>query len=709
MEALLGGLAGSELVEAEGSNPVLQGVTLIKVGTSKNRRHYSREVLERDGPATFEGAPAFVTNHDPGEKNLRNLVGQYRNVRFEADALVADLHVIPSQLDMVQAALDAQRMFGPEKVGLSIATAGEVDPPAGRGLPMMVKALHKVQETSVDLVLDPAAGGKLAERVKGETDPMRELIALLTLDMVEAMTPEQLRAVCGELTAEQIRECNPEAGAAIVDKLEANPATPPDPVTTEQHTEERTQPPAGGQNPPDVASIVQEQLRLFTCGQALEAACRDADPLVAEALRAKFAGRVFEASELETEAARLRDLAGRSHPNPVNVPGAVRVVAEAADVRIARLEAAINRQHSVQVGGRRVEAFHSITEALIAFHPELAAGFVINPQAAAMEALPLFTWGGGVLRESVDTTTFANAWANVLYKALMRRVDDEEASSWRRLVSDYVNFRDLSNNYKFVRVSEVGKLTKRSEGEVYTEIGTYEGDKAQEFGIDKYGDLYVLTWEALLRDDIGVLARIPQNLGNAWNATVHDCIFGLLQENAGAGLTMDHDSKPLYHTDHGNIHDLDFSVENLETVRRVMVKHTDPTSGRRKNYRARFLLYATPELDQSIWTALQSNYAITSQASEINLPNFVRGYLGLEPVPVIYPIDTTTRWELMADPSRVPTIAVGFLGGRQAPELFIQDQETVGSRFTSDKITYKIRGTVGATILDERSFALGKK
>lgn len=708
MEAL-GGLVGAELEEVEGSNPILRGVTLIRAGTSKNRRVYSREVLERDGPATFEGSPAFVTNHDPWEKNLRTLVGQYKDVRYETDALKADLHVLPAQLGMVQAALEAQRLFGPDKVGLSISTAGDIEPAPAIGLPATVKALHRVPETSVDLVLDPAAGGKLAERTEGETDPMRELIALLTLAMVEAMAPEQLRASCGELTAEQIRECNPEAGAAIVAKLEANPATPPAPVTNEQRTEERTQAPAGGQNTPDVASMVQEQLRLFTCGQALEAACRDADPLVAEALRAKFTGRVFEASELDTEAARLRDLAGRANPNPVNVPGAVRVVAEAADVRIARLEAAVNRQHSVQVGGRRVEAFHSITEALIAFHPEIAAGFVVNPQAAAMEALPLFTWGGGVLRESVDTSTFANAWANVLYKALMRRVDDEEAGAWRSLVSDYVNFRDLSNNYKFVRVSEVGKLTKRVEGETYTEIGTYEGDKAQEFGIDKYGDLYVLTWEALLRDDIGVLARIPQNLGNAWTATVHDCIFGLLQENAGAGLTMDHDSKALYHADHGNIHDLAFSVDNLETVRRVMVKHTDPTSGRRKNYRARFLLYTTPELDQSIWTALQSTFAITSQAAEINLPNFIRGYLGLSPVPVLYPTDTTTRWELMADPSRVPTIAVGFLGGRQAPDLFIQDQETVGSRFTSDKITYKVRGTVGATILDERAFALGKK
>ena len=52
-------------------------------------------------------------------------------------------------------------------------------------------------------------------------------------------------------------------------------------------------------------------------------------------------------------------------------------------------------------------------------------------------------------------------------------------------------------------------------------------------------------------------------------------------------------------------------------------------------------------------------------------------------------------------------LAVGFLGGREQPDVFIQDQETVGSRFSTDVVTYKVRGTVGVAVLNYRSFVRG--
>ena len=49
----------------------------------------------------------------------------------------------------------------------------------------------------------------------------------------------------------------------------------------------------------------------------------------------------------------------------------------------------------------------------------------------------------------------------------------------------------------------------------------------------------------------------------------------------------------------------------------------------------------------------------------------------------------------------------GYLGGREDADVFIQDMENVGSRFTADKITYKIRGTFGVAAIDYRSFSRG--
>jgi len=50
----------------------------------------------------------------------------------------------------------------------------------------------------------------------------------------------------------------------------------------------------------------------------------------------------------------------------------------------------------------------------------------------------------------------------------------------------------------------------------------------------------------------------------------------------------------------------------------------------------------------------------------------------------------------------VPTIEIGFLNGREEPELFVQDEPTNGSMFSNDKITYKVRHIYGGAVLDYR-------
>jgi len=60
-----------------------------------------------------------------------------------------------------------------------------------------------------------------------------------------------------------------------------------------------------------------------------------------------------------------------------------------------------------------------------------------------------------------------------------------------------------------------------------------------------------------------------------------------------------------------------------------------------------------------------------------------------------------TRWFLVADTNLVPTIEVGFLDGKEEPELFSLAENT-GSAFSADKVVWKIRHVYGAGILDHR-------
>jgi hypothetical protein len=52
-------------------------------------------------------------------------------------------------------------------------------------------------------------------------------------------------------------------------------------------------------------------------------------------------------------------------------------------------------------------------------------------------------------------------------------------------------------------------------------------------------------------------------------------------------------------------------------------------------------------------------------------------------------------------------IEIGFFGGREEPELFVQDAPNVGSLFSNDVITYKIRHIYGGGVLDFRGFVGG--
>lgn len=59
-------------------------------------------------------------------------------------------------------------------------------------------------------------------------------------------------------------------------------------------------------------------------------------------------------------------------------------------------------------------------------------------------------------------------------------------------------------------------------------------------------------------------------------------------------------------------------------------------------------------------------------------------------------------WCTVADPRDIPTIEIGFWNGEQEPQILVQDMPTVGSLFSNDQITYRIRHVYGGNVLDYR-------
>lgn len=61
-------------------------------------------------------------------------------------------------------------------------------------------------------------------------------------------------------------------------------------------------------------------------------------------------------------------------------------------------------------------------------------------------------------------------------------------------------------------------------------------------------------------------------------------------------------------------------------------------------------------------------------------------------------------WYLIADKTWLDLFEIGFIDGKEEPEILIQDQPNVGTMFTRDRMTYKVRHEYGGAPVDFRGF-----
>ncbi|MGQ0670214.1 MAG: phage major capsid protein, partial [Actinomycetota bacterium] len=87
------------------------------------------------------------------------------------------------------------------------------------------------------------------------------------------------------------------------------------------------------------------------------------------------------------------------------------------------------------------------------------------------------------------------------------------------------------------------------------------------------------------------------------------------------------------------------------------------------------------------------------QGTADNDANFVR-QKGIDYEVVDYWTDAN-NWYLSAERDTVPIIEMGFYGAEE-PEIMTQDLPNVGSMFTNDQVTLKIRHIYSGTVLDFR-------
>lgn len=663
------------VLEANGTAPDggrVFRVEILRYGTSKNGNRYTEAVMRNAAPL-YEGAKAYDhhrTSEELRTSTINGLVGSYRNVEATRDALVGDLHLLPSQTHVAEALLEsiaAQAAGRPPLVGISHDVAATFKAPTQSGGRRVREAAQITAVQSADVVADPSAGGRAVRALESQITPQGA-----EEEESEVPTTEAVLAALASATPEQLAAHGLSRGTVT------ESVTPPERVVESHRVTEAGQ--------PKTSWIAQAMIKAKAEAAGISPA------KLAEALP-----EVVTEAAVDSQIGALKSALALLEREDLAPSVNVQVVRESREKKVAALDAFFEGKFSKGYRSFK-QAYLDITGA--------RADFLGSSDLNAR--ILRESWGSGYdsadrVTESADTTT----WAQMLGDSITRRVVAEYSlpslQTWRTIVSDIQPVDDFRTQ-RVGRMGGYGTLPAVNEGAPYQPLTT-PADEEATYAVTKRGGTEDLTLETIANDDRRVISKIPQKLGRAAAQTLYRFVWDMID---GTGVTCTYDSTVLFHTNHGN-YDASgaaLSQTNVGVGRRKMRDQaaygdTSEILGLQPRY-----LVVPNELEELAFQICSSAVAVPATAAgPSDTPN-INSAQGLTPILVPY-FSASTAWALVADPNMVPTIEIGFYQGREDPEIFTQSDNSVGSMFNADVLMFKVRHIYSGTALDHRGFYKG--
>lgn len=658
------------LVESEGQPAgVVWDATLIQAGVSLNDVLYTDAMLRESAPL-FKGVRIRLlsdTEHWKGTAaDLREVVGWVDEARF-VEGVAPDTGRIDGTLrlpglpehtrSLLVGAIAAGKH---DLAGLSIDARAKGSMRVMEGKKVKVpSALTRV--VSVDLIVEPGAGGRLirlVESAPANPDPEGDRDMKLRekmLRLIEAKNPAKFAQIDPEKISDDdletaYREC----------------------VLADQVT------------PPNVAALtdqVEQRLRLIESRATARSAIAASNlPAAAkDRLQRDFAVREsFTDADVAAAIDGERQYLGRiSESGHVRLSGLPDIeVADRSTAIAGMLDAFFDPEHA---NHRDVQSFREC-------YVEITGDRRVTGQLRDCDMSRLRESLGMNLREAaIDSATFAQVLGDAITRrALAEYREQNQYDAWRN-IANVVPLNDFRMQHR-TRWGGFGDLPTVAEAADYVD-GTVPDDDEATYKAAKVGRLAYITMEAVRNDDVGLIRQIPTKLASAAKRTLSKFVFDFIRSNP-----VIYDGKALFHVDHNNLGTAALSAAAWSAGRLAMMQQTEAGSGARLSIPPRFLLVPA-ELEETA-------YELFKNRNTSNDPNFVMSTAPTV-VPVWYWTDAND-FAMAAAPSDIPSIEIGFLDGRQEPEIFVQDAPTVGSLFASDKITYKIRHIYGGAVTDYR-------
>ena len=239
------------------------------------------------------------------------------------------------------------------------------------------------------------------------------------------------------------------------------------------------------------------------------------------------------------------------------------------------------------------------------------------------------------------------------------------------------------NIAKRIGLGDFNSLRQVREGAEYKYVTV--GDHAQQIALATYGELFSITRQAIINDDMSMLTDIPMKMGFAAKGTIGDLVYAVLTTNPKMA-----DGKALFHADHGNLGSGAPSVASLDAARMLMRKQK--SGNRPLNIRPEFVL--CPVALETTFNQIIKSSSVKGADINAGVANPIQNFA--EVIAEARLDDSSAAaWFLAAGQGR-DTIEVAYLDGIDTP--YIEQQQG----FTIDGVATKVRIDAGVAPLDHR-------
>ncbi|OWJ48686.1 peptidase S14 [Pseudomonas aeruginosa] len=242
-----------------------------------------------------------------------------------------------------------------------------------------------------------------------------------------------------------------------------------------------------------------------------------------------------------------------------------------------------------------------------------------------------------------------------------------------------------------VGLGEFPSLRQVREGAEYKYVTV--GSRSQPIALATYGEIFSITRQAIINDDMNLLTDIPRKMGMAAKATIGDLVYAILTGNPALS-----DGKALFHADHKNLQtgaSSALSIESLSKAKTQMATQKTEVEGgkpRTLNIRPAFVL--TPVALEDKAKQIIRSASVPGAESNSGIENPIRNFAEVIGEPRLDDNSATAYY--LAARQGSDTIEVAYLDGNELP--YMEQQQG----FTVDGVATKVRIDAGVAPLDFR-------